>query len=681
MSLRDRVTRDRPATDAGSVGVDLTGPPWPPGPVGSPSDLVYGPADPAGSPGDASAAGRPGGPSGWARVLGMVALAVIVGVGALLRFWNLDRVGFRGDEAVYAGQAAVMAGVDELQRWFILMSRGNSNFLLYQRIVSLAYRMFGVSDMLARVVAATFSTLTIVVVFAIARTLYTRRTALIAALLLAVSSYSVALARLALLDATLTFLVAVAMLCLVRWDRTTRPVWLYAFGACVALAIQAKIVGVLLLPILGVYLPVTRRRVPWPTVGIAAAALLVFLSPVLLDLASNGREFGDFLSRSSRRVSHVPWTYYPTVLLGREGIVVVLLWAAGVVLAVVRRSRADLLPGLWLLGFVGFYQLYPLKAFNYLLPSVPALCLLAARAVEKLPRPSALGPRVAAVGALVVVFVAGVVPQQWRALHDDSFAGLEESARWLADNSPADAGVMTLSHGSAQYVFSFYARRDAYPFGRFRLATVLPGGKIVHALPSSEGITPRDWVALWPPKLLEEGSVDYLVYYATSTTIDDPEEEELVNTSTQRKFRELIARYGGQLVHTVYVNHEGRTWIYKATRLRKKPVVTHSMGGGVVKVRGWGFTMDSPVTVHYHGRRVATVRADGDGSVRLAFRVPATAQPPWYVVLTDSEGNYASFSGLSGRGTGANAGAKAKAGAKNGAKAEDGGGRRPRPRG
>ena len=672
MKARDRVTRDRPA-DAGTVRVDLTEPLEPMAP---PSGSSVDPAGngeahgPVGADG-AEAAGRRAGASRWARVLGVVALAVIVVVGGLLRFWNLDRVGFRGDEAVYAGQAAVMAGVDELQRYFILMSRGNSNFLLYQRIVSLAYRMFGVSDVLARVVAATFSTLTIVVVFAIARTLYTRRTALIAALLLAVSSYSVALARLALLDATLTFLVAVAMLCLARWDRTSKPVWLYAFGACAALAIQAKIVGVLLLPILGVYLLVSRRRVPLGIVGIAAAAFLVFLSPVLLDLASNGREFGDFLARSSRRVSHVPWTYYPTVLLGREGIVVVLLWTAGVAAAVVRRSRADLLPGLWLLGFVGFYQLYPLKAFNYLLPSVPALCLLAARALERLPRPSALGARVAAASALVVLFVVGVVPHQSRALHDDSFAGLEESARWLADNSPTDAGVMTLSHGSAQYVFSFYARRDAYPFGRFRLATVLPGGEIVHALPSAGGITPRDWVALWPPKLLEEGSVDYLVYYATSTTIDDPEEDALVNTSTQRKFRELIARYGGQLVHTVYVNHEGRAWIYKATRLRKKPVVTHSVGGGAVKVRGWGFTMDSPVTVHYHGRRVATTRADGDGSVRLSFRVPAKAQLPWYVVLTDSEGNYASFSGLSGRGTGAKAGAKAG----------DAGGRRPRPRG
>ena len=97
----------------------------------------------------------------------------------------------------------------------------------------------------------------------------------------------------------------------------------------------------------------------------------------------------------------------------------------------------------------------------------------------------------------------------------------------------------------------------------------------------------------------------------------------------------------------MYVNHEGRAWIYKATRLRAKPVVTHKVSGGVVRVRGWGFNLNSTVKVQYHGRRVATVHANRRGSINLRFPVPAQAQPPYYVVLTDSEGNYASFSGLS----------------------------------
>jgi hypothetical protein len=143
MSFRDRVTRDRPASAARMVRLDDL--------VGEPSGAVapfvgrIGGSAGGSAPGDwgdpvddvdAAAGRRAGRRRPWALEAG--ALAVIVAVGGLLRFWNLDRVGFRGDEAVYAGQAAVLAGVDELQRWFILMSRGNSNFLLFQRVVSLA---------------------------------------------------------------------------------------------------------------------------------------------------------------------------------------------------------------------------------------------------------------------------------------------------------------------------------------------------------------------------------------------------------------------------------------------------------------------------------------------------------------------------------------------------------------
>jgi hypothetical protein len=57
--------------------------------------------------------------------------------------------------------------------------------------------------------------------------------------------------------------------------------------------------------------------------------------------------------------------------------------------------------------------------------------------------------------------------------------------------------------------------------------------------------------------------------------------------------------------------------------------------------------MNSTVKAYYHGGRVATAHADRRGSISLRFPVPAQAQPPYYVVLTDADGNYASFSGLS----------------------------------
>ncbi len=99
-------------------------------------------------------------PERWRSLVRAVArhfdppLMAIISLAAFLRFWELGRVGLRGDEAVYAGQAAVLAGAKEYGRFFILQSRGDSNFLLFQEVVSVVYRVTGVSDLSARAVAA-----------------------------------------------------------------------------------------------------------------------------------------------------------------------------------------------------------------------------------------------------------------------------------------------------------------------------------------------------------------------------------------------------------------------------------------------------------------------------------------------------------------------------------------------
>jgi hypothetical protein len=603
---------------------------------------------------DLSRSGAPSGPKTGPKTLRLqpvtrhlaryeaLLLCVVIGLAAFLRLWDLDRVGFRGDEAVYAGQAAVLAGAKAMRRYFILLSRGNSNFLLYQQMVAFVYRVVGVSDVAARAVAALCSTLTVPVTFFIARILHDRRTALYAALLLALSSYSVALGRLAFLDSTLTFLFSLGVLFLVKWAQTKRSLWLCAFAATAAFTIQAKVVGSLLLVVFGLYLLLAG---PWRALSLrgvllATAVFLVFLAPVVLQLAANSREFNEFLSASSHRVSKVPWYYYVRTLVGYEGAAVVALWGAGIVAAAVRRSRADLLPIIWIVVIACFYQFYPLKAFNYLLPIVPPLSLLAGRLLGSLS--VRVLPRAVLATVLVAGLVAGAGPEQRKVLQDDTFGGLREAGRWLAVHAPRRAGVMTISHGSAQYVFSFYGRNDAYPFGRFRLATVLPGGKVVNASPTHDGSTPRDWVAFWPPRLIGSGKVRYLVYY-TGPLDDPPEDSQIVQTSTQRMFRLLIQRYGGQLVHTVYLRHEPRVWIYEITRSLPKPVLDAAPEGRLVKLTGKGFTTNAAITLTYHGELVARGRADADGSLSVTFPRPGLTAPDWLITATDQAGNNASL--------------------------------------
>jgi hypothetical protein len=572
-------------------------------------------------------------------------LIAIMTLAAFLRLWDLGRVGLRGDEAVYAGQAAVLAGAKGFGPYFILQSRGDSNFLLFQEVVSVVYRFAGIGDVTARAVAAALSILTVIVVYGIGATLFGRRTGLFSALLLSVGGYSVMLGRLALLDSTLTFLFATAMLCAAKWNATKRSGWLYGFAATAALTVQAKIVGGLALLVVAIYLLISRSagQITWRRLLISAVVFLAALTPMLVQLAGNWELYTSFLSTSVRRASAVPWYYYGKVLLAHDGPLILVLYIFGIAFAIGRRARGDLLPLLWLLTVLVFYQIYPLKAFNYLLPALPALSILAGRALDALVqwcRPGAL--RLLSAAALSIVAVGAAAPYLRDVWRDDSYVGLKRAATWMATSTPPGAGVITVSRGSAQYVFAFYAHRASYPFGRFNLATVLPGGRIVPASAPPPGArTPRDWVDGWPDRLVRNGQVSYAVYY-TTVADDPPEESQVVETSAQHQFRLLIERYGGQLVHTVYYHHEGRAWVYRLTARLPHPVLSYAVRGSALTLRGAGFTENAQMVAVYNGHQIARGQSRSDGSVSLSVPYPTHPRPRYLLTLTDATGRSAS---------------------------------------
>src|SRR5687767_7727648 len=107
-------------------------------------------------------------------------LGIIIIVAFSLRLLNLEVISLGGDEAVYAGQALVLSGNQEMNRFFMLVSRGTSNFLFHQGIQSLFYTLLGFSDFTTRLVSAVFSVMTVGLVFLIGRELFGKRTALLA---------------------------------------------------------------------------------------------------------------------------------------------------------------------------------------------------------------------------------------------------------------------------------------------------------------------------------------------------------------------------------------------------------------------------------------------------------------------------------------------------------------------
>jgi hypothetical protein len=587
-------------------------------------------------------------------------LVGILVIAALPRVWHLMAAGFRGDEAVYSGQAGILSGDDELKRYFVLTSRGNSNFLLYQELVAVVYYFFGVSDIAARLVSVVFSLGIVLVTFELARTLYGRRVAYVAALAVALSGYAVMLGRIALLDSTLTFFFTLALLGFAKWIRTGSRAWFLCFAATTSLTVQAKVTGVLVLCIAFGYLLISREfsRLNRRDLALGTLVFLLFLIPVVIQAVVNSHQFFQFLHDSSARVTNVQWHYYLDKLGHFNGYPLLAVWALGIIIALMSRRMGDRLMLMSVLVLGLFFQSYPLKAFNYLLPAIPVLSILGARGLCKLAsefarRPSGIerlvkGNRAAAgafapIAAAVVVIAVSIVPTV-QATQRDSFFGLREAAKWLEQNTPEDAGVMTLSKGSAQYALSFYAKRDAYPFGRFRLATVFPGPEVRSPRPDPSGSPSRDWVDYWPPRLIERRNVSYLVYYTDEG--DDPPEAPIVESSVQQKFRNFIEAYGGQLVHTVRRNHEGRAWIYRVSELLPQPKVSYLRRGDEVVVKGDGFRFNSRVKIYYHRVPRGSFPTDATGSLSATFPLPFRVNPRYWLVAIDDAGNVASGTGL-----------------------------------
>jgi 4-amino-4-deoxy-L-arabinose transferase-like glycosyltransferase len=609
--------------------------------------------------------------AGHASAVTAASLAAIVLLATLARTWHLSEVGLGGDEAVYAGQSALLADAPGMERWFIPASRGNSNFLATQWIVSLVYRLFGVSELGARLVSAVASILTILLVYLIARELrYRRSEALFATLVIGASGYAIMLGRLALLDATACFVITAAMFFLARWHRTAQYLWLTLFVVATALAIEVKVTGAIILPIALVFVLLTggwRRLTPWGVLALFPIGL-VALTPALVQVLSNSGGLLGYFSASTQRTSGVPWHYYLGLLWSAEGALLSVLLLLGVVVALIRREPHDVMPLIWFGCVAVFLQFYPLKGFNYLLPALPPLALLAGRALDLAVRrlPGTLrSRRVVVLPVVATVLVASQLGAARAVVANDRSAGMREAAEWLKAHGAERAGALALSHGSGQYVLSFYGGVDSYPYGRFRIATVVPGGRVVKTTPRRDGDVPLDWIDYWPPRLIDEGRVSYLVYQ-TRPLDDPPEQSQVAGTVTEKQFRSLIARYGGRLVHRVYWNHEARVYVYKVTKRLPQPVITArplgafsrdgtantpvSSPGAVrqsVALQADGFTFGSPLTVTYHGRLIGRAVADAAGRATLRVWVPISGLSQYHLIVSDDAGNHVSATGVS----------------------------------
>src|SRR5215203_2627047 len=163
----------------------------------------------------------------WGTHARRQAFLIVLAIGTFLRCWQLGALGFNSDEAVYAGQAASIAGQETYLLYFPIF---RAHPLLFQSLLSLPYR-FGVADLVGRILAAGFGVATLVIGYQLGKLLYGRRAGIVAMALLALMPYHVTVTRQVLLDAPMVFFATAALYALVRYCSQRSARWLIATGA------------------------------------------------------------------------------------------------------------------------------------------------------------------------------------------------------------------------------------------------------------------------------------------------------------------------------------------------------------------------------------------------------------------------------------------------------------------
>lgn len=457
-------------------------------------------------------------PAGSVCMTGLAAPAAFLSialVGWLLRLTSWGGGSLHPDEALYAYWARLIAS----GRDAALLSVPVDKPPLFIYAVALAFRLFGPTTAAARLPSLLASALSLAVLFALARTLYGRRTAVLASALYAVSPFAISFAPTVFTDPLLVFwgLVASLLAARARWSGA---------GLALGLAVATKQQGLLFIPLaiaLGLGASHAGPHLAW--LRRAGARLLLGFAPVYLLLtwwdSLRWHVRPSFWERSwvayggLRLTSPVEWSERARAwggllayLAGSWWLavawlvaVVFLLWAAW---AARRRlgtaARADLVITWYTLGFLLLHWLLSIRPWDrYLLPLAPLTALLLARGLLLLSAwLTGNAHRLALAGLGLLLFGALSGPAgaaAWGRLpiggDHGAYVGLERAAAWAQGALPTDA---TLYHTDLGWHLAYYLF-DGGPEARWYVdASALAEDVARQGRPAYVIFSPRDAV-------------------------------------------------------------------------------------------------------------------------------------------------------------------------------------------
>jgi outer membrane protein assembly factor BamB len=263
---------------------------------------------------------------------------------------------------------------------------------LYMWLLSLSYQVFGVNNFATRLWSPIFGTLTLVIVFFLAKELYNRYVGFASAIILGTFSTFILFSKHAMTDVSFVFYIVASFYFFVlseKQEKTYRYVVLS--GLFFGLAFLTKQVEALLIPlIIFSYLVVTRKSVRFlftRRFTVFWGTGLLVLSPWLLYMfLSFGPAFwqwfvvySGFIRTISPLEGHVGgYLYYFSYLANNETLWAILFpFAAGLCAfnVFVKRLKADALVLAWMIIVLLLFTFAQTKISWYILPAFPAFAI------------------------------------------------------------------------------------------------------------------------------------------------------------------------------------------------------------------------------------------------------------------------------------------------------------------
>ena len=405
-------------------------------------------------------------------------LVAIVALGAVLRFFpigfGLPYAQARPDETAALGLAVSVRSGDLNPHFFHWPSLAIYVFATLHAAMSWTRRIMGASPELtfselavsARAVVASAGTITIIVVFSMARRMGGTTIGLLAALFLAVSILHVRDSHFAMTDVLMTMFSTASLALLLRaldadaGGRMTPHAWFAVSGFVGGLATSTKYnAAALMAGMAGAQLCWLARARPshwqlraWiPSVAFVAAFLggfvagtpyaildyRTFTADLMFDLTHLSGGHGVDLGRG--------WIYHLTTTLPYGLSIPIFVAAiAGIVPMALHYPRHALVTGLFAAGFYASIGSGQTVFFRYVLPLVPVLCLPAAVATTRAATWIAARTRFGPAPALLVLTLAtagvGLVNCAWFDILLSRTDSRVLAARWLAPRiQPGDS--------------------------------------------------------------------------------------------------------------------------------------------------------------------------------------------------------------------------------------------------